>query len=820
MAGNPSPRRAWLRRIAAMIMLVPTLWLPREAGSADPPLDVTAVVLRDFQPLYSLDERKHPTGFAIDILDEVAREADLRVRYLVVENWKEAMDAVRDGRGDFVPGYGIRAQHEKDFAFTSAMETIPVSVFVRSENYAIAGPTDLGGQRVAVVVGGGAHTELRPREEKGELRLVVAPNIETALFKLLAGEADAFVFPRPVLEKTARLLGMDDHIKAVGRPFMELTRGYLLRKDKEALLRRLDPAIRKAVASSLYGTAYAKWYGKPIPYWTPPRVAWAMGIVTLLAIGGLLAWRHVGVVSYSRRLAVEIEHRKKVESDLRLHEVGLEAKVKERTENLNALTERLESILSSAGEGILGMDAEGRISFVNPAATKLLGWSVEEFRGNSHEMFHHTHADGALFPTTECPIHLTSRDGVTRRIGRDLFWRKDGSGFPVEYVVAPLREGDRIAGAVVVFEDITERKKVEEALLAERESFKSILDAMDDGVYIVDRDCNIEFVNHVIEEQFGPVRGRKCFAYFHGRDAVCPWCKNPQVFAGQSVNWEWHSSKTGRTYDLFDTPLRNPDGSVSKLEFFHDITDRKKAEEELRRSTRDLQQFAHAAAHDLQEPLRAVVTYTQLLHHRHADKLDDEAREAIGFAVTAAKTARTKIADIQAYMRLAEGDDRRAPVDADAVLAGVLEGLKFEIAEKNASVTLSPLPAVMGDGAQLALVFRHLVENGLKFHDPAQVPVVTVSAEEKDGECVFSVTDNGLGIAPEYHDRIFGVFKRLHSQEEYPGTGMGLAICKKIVERHGGRIWVESQSGKGSTFRFTLPSDTGIVLHSRGEATV
>ena len=820
MASNPFFRRAWMRGIAATAMLIPVLWLPRAVGSADPPLDVTAVVLRDFQPLYSLDERKHPTGFAIDILDEVARESDLRVRYLVVENWKEAMDAVRDGQGDFVPGYGVRAQHEKDFAFTSAMETIPVSVFVRSENYAIAGPTDLGGQRVAVVVGGGAHTELRPREEKGELRLVVAPNIETGLFKLLAGEADVFVFPRPVLEKTARLLGMDDHIKAVGRPFMELKRGYLLRKGNEALLRRLDAAILKVVASSHYGTAYARWYGKPVPYWTPPRVAWAMGIVTLLVVAGLLAWRHVGVVSYNRRLAAEIERRKRVEKELRDHEAGLEAKVRQRTENLNALTERLESILSSAGEGIFGMDGDGRISFVNPAATKLLGWSPEEFQGNSHEMFHHAHADGTLFASTECPIHLTSGDGATRRIERDWFWRKDGSGFPVEYVVAPLREGNRLAGAVVVFSDITERKKVEDALLAERENLKAILDAMDDGVYIVDRDCNIEFVNHVIERQFGPAMGQKCFAYFHGRDAVCPWCKNPQVFAGQSVNWEWRSAKTGRTYDLFDTPLRNPDGSVSKLEFFHDITDRKRAEEELQRSTRDLQQFAHAAAHDLQEPLRAVVTYTQLLRHRHAGKLDDEAREAIEFAVTAAKVARTKIADIQAYMRLAEGDDRRAPVDADAVLTGVLEGLKFEIAEKNASVTLSPLPAVMGDGAQLALVFRHLVENGLKFHDPAQAPVITVSAEERNGEWVFSVTDNGIGIAPEYHDRIFGVFKRLHSQEEYPGTGMGLAICKKIIERHGGRIWVESEPGKGSAFRFTLPPDALTGFHSRGGASV
>jgi light-regulated signal transduction histidine kinase (bacteriophytochrome) len=234
---------------------------------------------------------------------------------------------------------------------------------------------------------------------------------------------------------------------------------------------------------------------------------------------------------------------------------------------------------------------------------------------------------------------------------------------------------------------------------------------------------------------------------------------------------------------------------------------------ELARSNADLQQFAYAAAHDLQEPLRAITIHTQMLQARHPDKLDGEAQTAIDHAVEAAKVIRAKIADIQVYLRLAERIGPLAPVDTDLILAGVLQGLKLEIAERNASVTSTPLPKVMADGAQLTQVFGHLIGNALKYQPPDQPPEVTISAEERNGEWVFSVTDNGLGIAPDYHDRIFGVFRRLHTQEQYPGTGMGLAICKKIVECHGGHMGVRSEAGKGSTFFFSLP----IRRHGDGE---
>lgn len=226
---------------------------------------------------------------------------------------------------------------------------------------------------------------------------------------------------------------------------------------------------------------------------------------------------------------------------------------------------------------------------------------------------------------------------------------------------------------------------------------------------------------------------------------------------------------------------------------------------ELKYANEELQQFAFAAAHDLQEPLRAVVTHTQVLQRRCEGRLDDEAAQSIGFAVEAAKTMRSKIADIQAYLRVAKTVGSPTPEDLNAVVAAVLEEFRGEIAKRNAAIHCGPLPQVVADRDHLVCVFRHLIGNALMYHEQSYSPEVFLAAEKGAGEWIFSISDNGIGIAPEYYERVFGVFKRLHSQDEYPGTGMGLAICKKIIERHGGRIWVQSEPGKGSTFLFTLP---------------
>jgi PAS domain S-box-containing protein len=257
--------------------------------------------------------------------------------------------------------------------------------------------------------------------------------------------------------------------------------------------------------------------------------------------------------------------------------------------------------------------------------------------------------------------------------------------------------------------------------------------------------------------------------------------------------------------EIMLSPLESPDG-------IRDISERKKSEahlvkmvEELKRSNDELEQFAYVASHDLQEPLRIVASYTQLLAKRYVGRLDSEADEFIAFAVDGAERMQRLIRDLLAYSRAGTGDKPLREISSAGALQIALTNLRATIEESGAVVTHDSLPAITSDDTQLTQVFQNLIGNAIKYRSAAVPRIHVALANRGSNEWTFSVRDNGMGIDPQYFERIFVLFQRLHGREEYKGTGIGLAICKKMLERLGGRIWVESQPRQGSTFYFTLP---------------
>ncbi len=226
---------------------------------------------------------------------------------------------------------------------------------------------------------------------------------------------------------------------------------------------------------------------------------------------------------------------------------------------------------------------------------------------------------------------------------------------------------------------------------------------------------------------------------------------------------------------------------------------------ELERSNRELQQFAYVSSHDLQEPLRTVTVYAQLLQKRYQGKLDEKGDKYLTYMFDAANRMSSLITDLLAFSRVGSSAEPFQPVEMESVLKDALTNLKVAIEGSGVEITHDPLPQVEGDRGQLTQLLQNLIANGLKYQKKDTAPRVSVSVERQHDEWVFGVHDNGIGIDPQFYDRIFIIFQRLHKREEFSGTGMGLAICRKIVERHGGRIWVESSPGEGSSFYFSLP---------------
>jgi PAS domain S-box-containing protein len=509
----------------------------------------------------------------------------------------------------------------------------------------------------------------------------------------------------------------------------------------------------------------------------------------------------------------------------------VEGRVVREASSALAAKRQLEQVLDAAGEGIYGVDANARVTFANHAAAKLTGWASPEAMVGQQSLDVVGCLTEAGRPCTvdESFLHLTIADGVTRRVRDQSFSRRDGSAFPVEYVVSRRLVDGVVEGAVVVFRDVTEQRRAEQTIRDATARLEAILANTPVGLAILGADRVIRLAN----KAFGAVFGAD------GADLV--GC-SAEVLYGSTI---LYNDIGQRAYPLIlagdtfqeEVLMRRQDGSdiwcslTARLvgEMVDegvvwaaiDITERVRNETmlagvrdeleaqaaELERSNAELEQFAYVASHDLRQPLRLISSYVTLLGRGYADKLDDDAREYIHFARDGAERMDRLIVDMLDYSRIGRRERPLEPVSVADVLDEALLNLDVAITESGASIQRDEgLACVRGDRIELVRLLQNIVGNAVKYRSPDRAPVVSVSAVESGGNWLISVADNGIGIDPTYFERIFGIFQRLHARDQYDGTGIGLAICRKIVDHHGGRIWVEPGLGLGCVFRISLPA--------------
>ncbi|HEY3378146.1 MAG TPA: PAS domain S-box protein [Armatimonadota bacterium] len=479
-------------------------------------------------------------------------------------------------------------------------------------------------------------------------------------------------------------------------------------------------------------------------------------------------------------------------------------------------------LMNNVTDPIYFKDVEGRFIRVNTGIVKRFGMheAAEVIGKTDFDFFATEHAQQAY--QDEQQVMATGQP-IVGQVEMET-WR-DGSRTWVSTSKMPLYDKDgRLSGTFGISRDVTDLKIAEEAVRGHERFLSSIFGSIQDGICVLDTDLNIVQVNAAMEAWFAdscPLVGKKCYTAYHTRGTACENCPSLRTIASGEVETELIQTRlpgsSGATWlELHSFPLVDAETEqvTGVIEYVRDVTARKHAEEELEhiaaelaRSNEELEQFAYVASHDLQEPLRMVASYVQLLQRRYRGKLDSDADEFIAFAVDGASRMKELINDLLTYSRVGTQGKPFTETDANLIVQRALANLQLAIEDRQAEVLCAALPTLTVDASQLTQLFQNLIGNAIKFQQDTRPRVEITATPEPPGYWTFAVRDNGIGIDPQYADRIFAIFQRLHSKEEYAGTGIGLAVCKKIVERHGGSIRVESAPGQGATFLFTIPSE-------------
>ncbi|MFA9503515.1 PAS domain-containing protein [Natrinema sp. H-ect1] len=471
---------------------------------------------------------------------------------------------------------------------------------------------------------------------------------------------------------------------------------------------------------------------------------------------------------------------------------------------------RYETIVETSPIGITIVDSDGEMQFANDRAEEIYGRSKAQINDLSFDDPEWTEVDvdGTPLPDGEKPFPkiMESGEPVFDQISGTS--RPDGERVWLSINGAPVYD-DRgeIESAVFTIQNITGRFERKRKL----EQYETVVETAHDGIYVLDEERRFELVNDSFAEltSFSQTEllGQHASTVFGDEFASIEaeqWGRTtgdePPSFE-ETINAGPNENRTVENrFVITDEGARD-----RRVGVIRDVTEREEYRRKLEESNERLEQFAYTASHDLQEPLRMVTSYLQLLEQRYSDDLDEDAGEFIDYAVDGADRMREMIDGLLEYARIETRGNPFEPVELDDVFDDVRTDLQLQIQNSNAHIEGSSLPQVNGDREQLRRVFQNLLSNAIEYSGD-EPPRVAVSAERAGSMWQISVRDEGIGIDSEKTDRVFEVFQRLHSREESEGSGLGLALCRRIVERHGGEIWVESEPGTGSTFSLTLPS--------------
>ena len=481
---------------------------------------------------------------------------------------------------------------------------------------------------------------------------------------------------------------------------------------------------------------------------------------------------------------------------------------RESSETFRQLVEGVQDV------AIFMLDGAGRVSTWNSGAERIKGYRAEEIVGQHFHRFYPPEAVAEGKPARL--LAIAARDGQVEDEGWRV--RKDGARFWAEVTITALRDSEgAVIGFAKVTRDLTARKEAQDALHRSEQTFQLLVESIQDcAIFMLDPDGRVASWNAAAERIQGyrahEIMGEH-FSTFYPPDDVAQgkpqWALEIAEREGRHEDEGWRVRKDGTRFwaNTVISPMRDSQGGlIGYAKVTRDLTQRRRADQALAQTNQELERFSYSVSHDLRAPLRAINGYAQALWEDHVARLDDEGKRLLAVIRDSAKLGGELIDGLLNFSRLGRQALARAPVDVTALAESVVAELRQTQGSVAVEVVLSPLPPASGDAALLRHVLVNLIGNAFKFSVKRAHPKVEIGAEQHGSEVAYYVKDNGVGFDMQYAGKLFGVFQRLHRPDEFEGTGVGLALAQRIIQRHGGRIWAEGKVNEGATVRFTLPA--------------
>ena len=815
----------------------------------------------DYPPYCIIDDQGKADGFSVDLFKAAADAVGISVK-INIGVWSKIKEDLAEGRIDALPLVGRTPEREPYYDFTLPYLSLHGAIFVNEKTDDIDSLSDL--KRKSIVVMKGDNAEEFVRREKISDRIFTTNTFEEAFLLLEKGEYDAIITQRITGLKLVENLGLES-VKALDIQIPQFRQDFCfaVKKGDTALLSQLNEGLSIIIANNTYEDIRNKWFGpnleKEISLLDILKIALYLFIPLFIIMSGISIFI----------LNNQVKKRTQYLNDEILEHKNTLDKLKSQQMLLKESEEQIRLLLNSTAEGIYGIDTKGNCTFCNRSALEMLGYENENqiIGKNIHKLIHYKRIDGSIYPVEECQIYSALSSGEGSHISDEVFWRADGSYFDAEYFSYPIKKNSEVIGSVVTFWDITYRKNMMDELRETKEFLENLINYANAPIIVWNKNLEIERFNRAFERLIGrnanDVVGSKIEILFPNET------KNEYLdlinTAISGERWEtveikvMHNDGSLRDVLWNSANIYDKDKNlIATIAQGNDITERKAAETELIKmkidlenevhqrtmqlqekilkldksqqamlymvedlnevtsqlkeerkklelSNKELEAFSYSVSHDLRAPLRAIDGFSKFIFEDYSDKLDDEGKRLIRVIRENANKMDRLIADMLSLSRLSRMELKFNNIDMREMAETIYYEISTSDEKNNFDVVIDNLPSIKGDSTLMKNVWQNLIGNAIKYSLKSDLKKIEIGSIVEESRNIFWVKDYGAGFNEKYSAKLFGVFQRLHSDIEFEGTGVGLAIVKRVINRHNGEVWAHGEINKGATFYFSLP---------------